>query len=449
VSTEDGGRGPGLEPGSVNDDGDVEVRLGSTVAAGGDGIGRLPDGRVVFVPGGLPGERVAVSVTEERRDYARAALLAVVDASPGRVEPPCPWVAHGCGGCGWQHASISLQADMRASVVLDSLRRLAHVEAETLLAPTLAAPAGGYRTTVHLALDGDGRPCYHRRGSERLVGVEACGVAHPRLAELIDQVRLPGTERVTLRVGVAGGERLVVREQAPPPRSRSARDRRATRRRPAPNRTGPEEVAAPTRTGPERVPEDAVVVGAGRDAAVHEEVGGRRWRVSARSFFQSGPLGAGLLADAVDEAVGPLPAGGHLVDLYAGVGLLGGVVASRRSGIGLTAVESDPSAAGDATVNLADVGATVALAEVAAWSVRPADAVIADPARPGLGRPGVAAVAGTGARRVVLVSCDPASLARDVGLLAEAGYLLGGLRIVDLFPHTPHVETVSWFDRPG
>jgi 23S rRNA (uracil1939-C5)-methyltransferase len=437
MSVRDGGRGPGIEPGTVNDAGDVEVHLGPTVAAGGDGIGRLPDGRVVFVPGGLPGERVTVAVTEERRDYARADLLAVVDASAGRVEPPCPWVAHGCGGCGWQHASGPLQADMRRWVVLDSLRRLAHVEADELLASTVVAPAGAYRTTVHLALDGGGRPCYHRRGSHRLIGVEDCRVAHPRLAELIDQVRLPGTERVTLRVGLTGGERLVVREAAVAPRSRAARDRRAARR--PPERVG---------SGPERVPEDAVVIGPGEDAVVHEEVAGRRWRVSARSFFQSGPLGAGLLADAVDEAVGPLPAGGRLVDLYAGVGLLGGVVASRRAGIGLTAVESDPSAVGDARVNLADLGATVERAEVAAWSVHPADAVIADPARPGLGHPGVAAVAGTSARRVVLVSCDPASLARDVGLLTGEGYVLGGLRIVDLFPQTPHVETVSWFDRP-
>jgi 23S rRNA (uracil1939-C5)-methyltransferase len=437
MSTRDGGRGPGLEPGTVNDAGDVEVRLGPSVAAGGDGIGRLPDGRVVFVPGGLPGERVTVAVTEERRDYARAALLAVVDASAGRVEPPCPWVAHGCGGCGWQHASSPLQADMRRSVVLDSLRRVAHVEAAGLLAPTVLAPPGAYRTTVHLALDGGGRPSYHQRGSDRLVGVEACGVAHPRLAELIDQVRLPGTERVTLRVGLSGGERLIVREAAAPPRSRSGRDRRTARR--PPGRAG----------GPERVPEDAAVIGPGEDAVIHEEVGGRRWRVSARSFFQSGPLGAGLLADAVDEALGPLPLGSQLVDLYAGVGMLGGVVASRRAGIGLTAVESDPYAVGDACVNLADLGASVVRAEVAAWSVCPADAVIADPARPGLGRPGVGAVAGTGAHRVVLISCDPASLARDVGLLAGEGYVLGGLRVVDLFPQTPHVETVSWFDRPG
>jgi 23S rRNA (uracil1939-C5)-methyltransferase len=433
VSERDRTPTPGIEAGTVNDSGDVELRLGPTVAAGGDGIGRLPDGRVVFVPGALPGERATVAVTEERRDYARATLLGVVDPSPGRVEPPCPWVGHGCGGCGWQHASADLQAGMRRAVVLDSLRRSARLDAEGLLGPTVGSAPYGYRTTVHLTLDPAGRPCYHRRGSDRLVGVEACGVAHPRLAELIDEVRLPGTARATLRVGVAGGERLVVRLPAPPARRRSGRGGRG---RPA----------APTSTGPERFPPDAVVIGPGQDGAIHETVGGRRWRVSARSFFQAGPHGAALLADTVDRAVGPVAPGDHLVDLYAGVGLLGGVVASRRDGVALTAVESDPSAAGDARHNLADLGAEVVATEVGTWPAAPASAVIADPARPGLGHPGVRAVSSTGARRLVLVSCDPASLARDVALLAGADYVLAGLSIVDLFPQTPHVETVSWFD---
>lgn len=417
----------------VNDSGDVELRLGATVAAGGDAIGRLPDGRVVFVPGGLPGEQVTIAVTEERRDYARAALREVIQASPGRVTPPCPWVAHGCGGCGWQHATPELQAQMRRGVVLDSLRRSARLDAEGLLLPTVGPASDAYRTTVHLTLDAAGRPCYHRRGSDRLVGVEACGVAHPRLAELIDEVRLPGTARATLRVGVAGGERLVVRLPAPVPARGRGRGRR-----PAP--------PVPSPTGSERFPPDAVVIGPGEDATLHEAAGGRRWRVSARSFFQAGPEGAGILADVVDRAVGPLNPGDHLVDLYAGVGLLGGVVTGRRKGVALTAVESDLGAVGDARHNLADLGAAVVASEVAAWPVTPATAVIADPARPGLGQPGVRAVSSTGARRLVLVSCDPASLARDVALLAGADYRLAGLCIVDLFPQTPHVETVSWFD---
>lgn len=394
--------------------GRVELTLGTGIAAGGDGIGRLPDGRVVFVEGGLPGERVAVELTESRRDYAKGHQAAVIEASPDRVAPPCRWVDRGCGGCGWQHARPETQVSMKERVVLDALRRIAHLDASDLLGPSAALPFQGYRTSVHLAVDGQGRPAYRVRHRHDLVAVSGCLVAHPRLAELIDRVRAPGAGRVTMRVGVAGGERLVLAD-------------------------------SPTRDAVS-APPDVRVAGAGEPAVFHEEVGGRRWRVSARSFFQSGPAGAEALAGLVDEAVGPMAPGERLVDLYAGVGVLGGVVAARRSGVELTAVESDGSATGDAKANLADLGATVVAGQVGGWAATPATVVIADPARPGLGRPGVAATLATGCRRLVLVSCDPASLARDASLLAAGGAHLENLRLVDLFPHTPHVETVAVFD---
>jgi 23S rRNA (uracil1939-C5)-methyltransferase len=141
-----------------------------------------------------------------------------------------------------------------------------------------------------------------------------------------------------------------------------------------------------------------------------------------------------------------LPEGGVLVDAYAGVGLFGSVIgAERRAQV--VAVENDASAVADARVNLGDLDAKVVDSEVGRWRPRPADVVVADPARSGLGRPGVAAVAATGARRIVLVSCDPASLARDTVLLGAQGYSLVSVRLVDAFPHTFHVETVSRFDR--
>lgn len=399
--------------------GRVEVALGAGVAAGGDGIGRLPDGRVVFVEGGLPGERVAVELAESHKDYAKGRVAAVMDASPDRVDPPCPWVERGCGGCGWQHARPDSQIPMKEHVVRDALGRIAHLDAGGLLGPAVPLPFGGYRTSVHLGVDESGRPAYRMRHRHDLVAVQGCEVVHPRLGELIDRVRAPGADRLTLRVGVAGGERLVMPEY---PRS-------------------PE--------GPQRAPSapaDALIVGEGGDEAFHEEVGGRRWRVSAGSFFQSGPAGAEALSALVDEASGPMAPGEHLVDLYAGVGMLGGVVASRRPGVELTAVESDRSAVRDAEANLADLGASVVAGEVGAWAATPAEVVIADPARPGLGRPGVRSVLATGCRRLVLVSCDPASLARDVSLLAAGGGALRMLRIVDLFPQTPHIETVAVFD---
>jgi 23S rRNA (uracil1939-C5)-methyltransferase len=176
-------------------------------------------------------------------------------------------------------------------------------------------------------------------------------------------------------------------------------------------------------------------------------VAGRRFRISPGSFFQAGPAVAEALAGAVSEAVGDaLAEGGLLVDAYAWVGLFASVLgAERRARV--VAVESDASAVADARVNLADVDATVVASEVGRWRSRPADAVVADPARSGLGRPGVAALAATGAGRLVLVSCDPASLARDTVLLRDAGYMLAAVQLVDAFPHTFHVETVSRFDR--
>jgi tRNA/tmRNA/rRNA uracil-C5-methylase (TrmA/RlmC/RlmD family) len=250
---------------------------------------------------------------------------------------------------------------------------------------------------------------------------DACLVAHPLLEGLIVAGRYPGAGEVLLRVGVASGERLV-RVDRPDVAAR---------------------VKAPAGV---RV----IAAGDGERGAVHEELAGRRFRISADSFFQPGPVAAEALAGAVDDSVAEaLPAGGHLVDAYAGVGLFASVLGSRR-GARVTAVERDPAAVADAAVNLADVEARIVSREVARWRPRRGervDVVVADPSRTGLGRPGVEAVAVAGAPRVVLVSCDPASFARDVRLLNQAGYRLSVIRTVDAFPHTFHTETVSTFDR--
>lgn len=194
---------------------------------------------------------------------------------------------------------------------------------------------------------------------------------------------------------------------------------------------------------------DVVVVekGDGRPAFVHETVAGRRFRISADSFFQPGPVVAAALTEAVSEAVGDaLAEGGVLVDAYAGVGLFASVVGARRRAR-VVAVEQSRPAVADARANLADLDARVVASEVGRWRPCPADVVIADPSRPGLGRPGVAMVVGTATPRLVLVSCDPASLGRDAALLGEAGYRLMSVAVVDAFRHTFHVEAVSRFDR--
>ena len=420
------------------------------VAAGGDGIGRLAGGRIVFVSGALPGERAEVEVVEEHRDYARARAVRILEVAPGRVAPPCPNVERGCGGCTWQHIAATTASELKARVVGEALRRAGvpgrGPPPDVGLAGSLAL--GGYRTTARLAVMADGRLGYRRRRSPERIAVDHCLVAHPLLDEVIGATRAAGVDEVTLRVGVAGGERLAVIGSRPGHvrrgHGRSGRRVRSTRGAGGAARDRPLL----------EVPPGVLVVTGDEDGWLHEEVGGRRWRVSARSFFQSGPAAAAAVVDAVDRAVGDsLAPGSVLVDAYAGVGVIGGILAERRQAR-LVAVESSPDAAADARVNLADLDASVVAGEVDSWGAsrgrgppRCADVVVADPARPGLGRPGVTALVSTGAPRLVLVSCDPASLGRDAALLEASGYHLVEVQVVDVFPGTPHVETVSRFDR--
>jgi 23S rRNA (uracil1939-C5)-methyltransferase len=392
-----------------------EVVTTSAVAAGGDAIGRLDDGKVVFIEGAIAGERVAIRINQHRRDFARAQVVDVVEPSPSRVQPPCPNVGAGCGGCQWQHIAPSAQKDLKAAIVADGLRRIAGIQ-QVSGDPPLAVPPEAYRTTVRLGLSPAGVPGYRRRRGHSLVEASSCLVAHPRLAELIAGGRFPGAHEATLRVGVAGGERLAL-------------------------------LSGGSKRGQATVPADVQVVTSGSEAWVHETIGDRRWRISAGSFFQSGPAAAQLLVDAVDAAVGDaLQPGGHLLDAYAGVGVVGGVIVARR-GARLTAIEQHPIAVGDARVNLAGLEVRLHRGTVEAWKAEPVDVVVADPPRAGLGQAGVTALVAAQAGRLVVVSCDPASFARDVGLLARAGYRLTGWQVLDLFPHTTHVEVVGRLDR--
>lgn len=197
------------------------------------------------------------------------------------------------------------------------------------------------------------------------------------------------------------------------------------------------------------LPDDVLVVGTdeladGRRAWIHDEVAGRRWRISAASFFQSRPDGAEVLVDLVRAGLADAPAGA-LIDLYAGVGLFAGTVGAGRA---VTAVELNASAVADARINLADLDSCKIVAStVEDWWPSPAAVVVADPARSGLGQVAVDRIAATNATCVVLVSCDAGSLGRDAGLLRAAGYRLDAATVVDMFPKTSHIEIVSAFER--
>ncbi|MEY4361158.1 MAG: hypothetical protein RL391_464 [Actinomycetota bacterium] len=397
-------------------DDEISVRIEKVVAEG-DGLARLPDGRVVFVVGGLPGERLAVRVIKQSKDYARAEIEEILESHPERVVPPCPYVAEGCGGCDLQHASTALQRRIKHDIVVESLIRIGKVNDPIVTDCPDELPKQSSRTSMRWALDEDGRLGFRESRSHRVVPIDRCLVAHSSIVELrrgIEPVPMSGIEEVSLRTGVASGERAVWWEPSDVPFG--------------------------------RVP-GGVALGA--KGAVHEVVEGHRFRVSSASFFQASAEGATALVRAVRRAAGDPSAWSvdPVIDLYGGVGLFAATVVPVDHAVVL--VESNRSACADAKSNLSRHRAVVVCSEVARWKPVEASLVIADPARPGLGASSVAVIAATRAPVVVLVSCDPASLGRDVGLLREAGYRLEGSEVLDLFPHTHHVEVVSRFVRDG
>jgi len=374
------------------------------MVAGGDAIARDDDGRVVFVTGALPGERVRVEVLSARKSHAMARVVEVVGASPDRIAEPCSEVARGCGACGWQHIAAAAQERYKADIVRDSLVRIGKLEPPAF-APTVRLAPWEFRTTVR-AVVVDGRAGFRRAQSHDGLAVGGCLVAHPLVAELIVHGRYPGADEVLLRCGARTGERMAAVSPA---------------------------------EGAIAVPDDV------RTDHVHELAAGRSWRISADSFFQTRADGVDALAELVAHAADELGRATRAIDLYSGVGIFAGVLAAR--GWTVTAVENSRHAVGDARVNLFDLDVKVVRADVVKWKAHAADLVVADPSRSGLGRAGVAVLRATNARRVVLVSCDAASLGRDAGLLRDAGYELTSVTPVDLFPHTSHVEVVTVFDR--
>jgi 23S rRNA (uracil1939-C5)-methyltransferase len=377
----------------------------TAMVAGGDAIARDDDGRVVFVDGALPGERVRVEITTGHDRHAKGRVVEVLAASPDRVLEPCAEVARGCGACGWQHIDIDAQRRHKAVIVRDALTRLGRLDPPAL-APTVALEPWAFRTTIRAAVS-KSRAGFRRAHSHDTLAVDGCLVAHPRLTELLVAGRFPGAEEVLLRCGARTGERLAATK---PRRARSG-----------------------------LVPDDV------RADHVHELAAGREWRISAGSFFQNRADGVDALAERVVDAAGELGDPTTALDLYSGVGIFAGVLAER--GWKVTAVEGGRSEHADARQNLRGLPARTVRADVTTMTPPRADFVVADPSRAGLGRAGVATVVASRPRRVVLVSCDAANLGRDAGLLRDAGYGLSAVTAVDLFPHTPHVEVVTVFDR--
>ncbi len=385
------------------------------LVAGGDAIGHLPSGKVVFISGALPGETVRIALTNTRKDFARAVVEDVIEASPHRVSPPCPHVAEGCGGCQWQHLSHQGQMEAKKRIAAESLARTAHLGSVEDLQARIrdfgAVPALGSRTTLRIAFDANGLPGFRRQASHDVVPISECFVAHPLLNRVLTRITAqPGSDvEVTLRCS-----------------------------------TATEVVGATVHGDPDDVSGLEFCDVVGDEARLVETIAGQDLVVSMGAFFQSSPKAAELLINAVRTLVGPeclSGANGGVVDAYGGGGLLSATLVPAH--VPVTLVEENPYAVADARRNLANNAATIVKTSVETWRATPAGVVIADPSRQGLGSGGVAALVATGAPLFVLVSCDAAAGARDIRMLAEEGYVLDQVGVIDMFPHTNHLEMVS------
>ena len=416
----------------------VEVTAGD-VAHGGWCVARPPDGPVVFVRHALPGERVLARITEVTTRLARAEAVEILVPSPDRVTPPCPHARPGgCGGCDWQHASWPAQRALKAAVIRQQLRRMAGIDREVTVEALPGDVDGlGWRTRVQFAVRADGVAGFRAHRSHQVIDVGQCPIAHQGITDLaLTGRRWPGEASVEALVGTASGQRAVIV---------------------SPGRTA----AACADT----IAADAVLRRAGSRhrgltpirgrGYLVQRAAGRDWRVSAGAFWQVHPAAPDALTGAVLAGLQPRP-GDTAVDLYCGAGLFAGVLAPAVGPAGtVIGVEADDAAVRDARHNLREwPWARVHRGDVAAVLARglpPARLAVADPPRSGLTRAVIEYLntAETGVSRLAYVSCDPATLARDLGLLAARGWVLEGLRAFDAFPMTHHVECVAILAAAG
>ncbi len=402
---------------------------------GGDAMGRLPDplkgtrGRAVFVPFGLPGERVRVRLTEERGGFARGELLEILEASSDRITPRC--VHFGiCGGCHYQNLPYEEQLKAKAEILHDQLRRIGRIE-NPPVQQTVASPSPwNYRNHVQFHLTEEGRLGYMRADAPRVFPISECHLPEGSINSLWPRLEFePGTnvERVSLRSGKDDDLLLVLESESP---------------------ESPElEIEAEISVT--HVFAGNSVVIAGNDNVV-VSVLGRDFRVSAASFFQ---VNTAMAEKMVKHLMTNLPTTSlptvTLLDVYCGAGLFSAFLAPTCGR--LIGVESSPSACEDFSFNL-DEFENVELYEGLAEEVIPhleakPDVVLVDPPRAGLDKRVVDGILKLDPRLVAYVSCDPSTLARDAQRLTNRGYRLRDVTPFDLFPQTYHIESISFFER--
>ncbi len=389
-------------------------------------MGRLPDGRAVFVPFALPGETVRVRLTKESRGHAQAVLLDVLDSAPRRIAPRCPHFGI-CGGCHYQHLSYADQLSAKEAILRDQFRRLAKLETPPLRPIVPAPQSWHYRNHVQFHPAGSGRLGFVRQDHQGVLPIERCDLPEEPLRQFLPQLHLEaadGLEKISLRADSFGDIMLTLY---------------------AKNASLPEIISEAGISIAHVVDGDVLIVG-GEDHLVFE-IAGRAFRVSPDAFFQVNTAMAEKMVTHLLESLA-LPAK-TILDVYCGGGLFSAFLAPHCET--LIGIETSPAACQDFAFNL-DEFDHVSLYEAPAEAVLPtldvsADIVIVDPPREGLHPAALDAIVRAAPRELAYISCDPATLARDTARLLKQGYQLQHVTPFDLFPQTYHIESISLFTR--
>lgn len=419
---------------------------------GGDAMGRLPDGRAVFVPFGVVGERVRVKLTEEKKNFARGEILQILESSADRIQPKCkhffmpqnPPLPEGeglgvrentraCGGCHYQHLPYEKQLEIKTEILRDQLTRIGKIE-NPPVQPMVACPnPWNYRNHIQFSLTDEGKLGFVGTGLApvQTIPITECHLPEPSINDFWRQLEFePETdvERVSLRVGNDEELMLILESESPQP----------------------PEIEIEAGISVAHVYQDNTVVVAGNDHILIRILD-RDFKVSAASFFQVNTIMAEKMVEHLFTCL-PVSLSTTLLDLYCGVGLFSAFFAPKCGRV--IGVESSASACEDFAVNL-DEFDNVELYEGAAEDVLPGlvgqianlSFVIVDPPRAGIERHALDAIIQLKPQRIAYVSCDPSTLARDAARLIAGGYKLHDVTPFDMFPQTFHIESVSLFER--
>ena len=397
------------------------------MAYGGDGFGRSADGKMLFVPHTAPGDTITCEPLEEHARWAKAALVDVLEPASERTTPRCPHYGE-CGGCHYQHLTYPAQLAIKTDIVRSQLRRIGNIPEPPVLAAIPSSTPWHTRNQLQFHQDAEGRLGYHRTGSNQVLPVETCLLPQDVIAELWPRLELdplPGVKRIAIRADSDENAMIVFHSRTPADVEM--------------HMDAPASVAWVSSRGTQIL---------GGEDRLRYRVRERDFLVSPASFFQANSNMIETLVAQVFSLLNLQP-GETLFDLYAGVGLFSAFAA--EAGAIVVAVESSPAAAEDFalnldefdTVSLYQANTALALSEIPGR----ADAFVLDPPRAGMSREARQALINLSPPRMVYISCDTATFARDARRLIEAGYALRSVQPLDLFPQTFHIEQISYWEK--